>query len=233
MFEDMKVAYASSGVQTIGSQPRLKLVLITDRAAGLALEDFEQAAEQSVPLRVDGLHARGVVDVGHRREDGAALLEPVDPALSGFPGGVGGPAGAPAPGRRAACRDSRAPARDRSSRCACSRSTAGANGRKPSRNLIFTLIMCACRRNGRRPGCCDCPGRAARIPCGPGTSRSRCRRRSRRRSARTAPRLRGAPTTRSRRVQESADLFVVVRTAQQRPVLASRARFGSRGWSRS
>ncbi len=46
-----------------------------------------------------------------------------------------------APARPAACRASRSPAR--SSRATRSRSTLGANGRKPSRNLIL-MFICAC-----------------------------------------------------------------------------------------
>ena len=112
-----------------------------DRAAGLLLEALEQPVVAAVPLGVDGLDARRVVDVRDRRDARARHLELVDAAAARRPSPFGDDALAPrAPARRAACTGCPRRAASRSTRARAPRRTDGANGRNDSRNLIFRFI---------------------------------------------------------------------------------------------
>ena len=87
--------------------------------------------------------------------------------------------------RRAACTGCRR--RSRTSRATCSRSTAGANGRNDSRNLIFRFITDCIFGDRASPMIDRPPRRAARTPSGPGTDRRLFRRRAAPRRVRRAP----------------------------------------------
>ncbi len=75
----MKQRNASSGVQTIGSPRTLNEVFDEHRAAGRGLEGGEQAANKAgLVSAVHRLHARGIIDMRHRRNFGALHVELVD-----------------------------------------------------------------------------------------------------------------------------------------------------------
>ena len=128
----------------------------------------------------------------------------------------------PPPARPAACTDYRIQVEPFAT---SSRSTAGANGRNDSRNLIFRFSAIASPGTGS-PGWNGCRALAARTPCGPETSRAAARGQSRRTRRTAARRARRSPPLGA---QPALDVRPAIRRTEEGAAHRVACRSGARG----
>ena len=141
-----KQRYASSGVQTIGSPRTLKLVFTSTGQPVRRSNASSKRVNRGFRCLVDGLNPRTEVDMGHGGNLGANHVDPVAKVgvfLHHSTGlrGRSEPGGLRAQGPPAACRGFPGRARDQTTPPPDPARTAGAKGRKLSRNLIFRFIV--------------------------------------------------------------------------------------------